>query len=154
MSTVAPQPASPMLDGQPKGLHIGGGSVPAAGGETFASINPATGELVALLADGGAEDIDRAVAAARAAFEGPWSRFGPHERQRVLIRLAELVFARADDAEWLAQRVTLERRPTGVLDRLAANHPRLRRVPAQDIGGSGRHESHAADGRAHLQRVQ
>jgi aldehyde dehydrogenase (NAD+) len=46
---------------------------------------------LANVAEGDAEDIDRAVAAARAAFNGPWSRFKPAERQRLLLRLAELV---------------------------------------------------------------
>jgi hypothetical protein len=45
---------------------------------TFESRNPATGDLLATVAEGDKEDIDRAVAAARAAFEGPWSKFKPY----------------------------------------------------------------------------
>jgi aldehyde dehydrogenase (NAD+) len=75
----------------PKKLLIGGEQVESASGETFETINPATGEEIVQVARGGAEDIDRAVRAARAAFEGPWSTFGPGQRQAVLLRLAELV---------------------------------------------------------------
>ncbi len=53
--------------------------------------NPATGELLATVAEGDAEDINRAVAAARKAFEGPWSKFSPYERQNLLLKLADLV---------------------------------------------------------------
>jgi aldehyde dehydrogenase (NAD+) len=47
--------------------------------------------VLANVAEGDAEDIDRAVAAARAALNGPWSKFKPAERQRILLRLADLV---------------------------------------------------------------
>ncbi len=85
------------LDGKPKMLLIDGQHVPALSGETFASISPSTGETVAEFALAGAPDVDRAVKAARAALEGPWSRFKPAERQAVLLRLAELVDAEFDD---------------------------------------------------------
>ena len=65
----------PFLDGKPKRMLIGGQWVEALSGKTFTSVNPATGKVIAQLAEGGAEDVDRAVAAARAAFEGPWSKF-------------------------------------------------------------------------------
>src|SRR6202011_4892265 len=65
--------------------------VPARSGETFESINPSTGEVLAELAKGGAEDIDAAVSSARQAFEGPWSKFTPVQRQNVLLRLADLL---------------------------------------------------------------
>ena len=52
---------------------------------------PATGELLATVAEGDAEDINRAVAAARRAFEGPWSKVKPFERQNLLLKLADLV---------------------------------------------------------------
>ncbi len=85
------------MDGKPKGLLIDGQSVPALSGATFQSFSPSTGELVAELALADAQDVDRAVRAARAAFDGPWSRFKPAERQAVLLRLAELVDAECDD---------------------------------------------------------
>jgi aldehyde dehydrogenase (NAD+) len=47
----------------------------AVSGKTFDSVNPATGEALARVAEGDAEDVNRAVAAARRAFEGPWSKW-------------------------------------------------------------------------------
>jgi 4-(gamma-glutamylamino)butanal dehydrogenase len=71
---------------------IDGEHVESASGETFTSINPATGQAVAEVAAGDAEDVERAVRAARRAFEGgEWSQAGPEERKRVLLRLAELI---------------------------------------------------------------
>lgn len=71
---------------------IGGKFVDAASGETFECINPATGALLAKVAACDSEDVDRAVAAARKAFEaGSWSRAAPAERKAVLLRLAELI---------------------------------------------------------------
>ncbi len=81
----------PFLDNKPKRMLIGGKWLEAASGKTFESRNPATGEVLAHVAEGDAEDIDRAVAAARAAFNGPWSKFKPADRQRLLLRLADLV---------------------------------------------------------------
>jgi aldehyde dehydrogenase (NAD+) len=81
----------PFLDGRPKRLLIDGKWLEAASGRTFATINPATGEELAQVAEGDAEDIDRAVAAARRAFEGPWSKVKPFERQSILLRLADLL---------------------------------------------------------------
>ncbi|TDU31682.1 aldehyde dehydrogenase (acceptor) [Panacagrimonas perspica] len=78
-------------------LLIDGESVPAVSGRTFETIDPATGKVLGQVADGDAADIDRAVAAARRALEGPWSRFKPIDRQRVLLRLADLVEAHFDD---------------------------------------------------------
>lgn len=93
------------LDGKPKLLFIDGQHVPAASGKTFATHDPATGEELAQVALGGAEDVDRAVRSARAAFEGPWSGFTPADRQAVLLKLADLI-----DRDWeeLALLDTLE----------------------------------------------
>jgi aldehyde dehydrogenase (NAD+) len=85
------------LDGARKRLLIGGRQVEALSGETFVTLNPATGEALAEIALGDARDIDRAVAAARQAFEGPWSRFKPADRQAVMLRLADLVEREFDD---------------------------------------------------------
>jgi aldehyde dehydrogenase (NAD+) len=79
------------LDGQLKRMLINGQWVEAASGKTFDSLNPSTGETLATVAEGDAEDINRAVAAARRAFEGPWSTFKPYDRQQVLLKLADLV---------------------------------------------------------------
>lgn len=71
---------------------IDGRFVPAASGARFDSVNPATAQVLTDVARGGAEDIDRAVAAARAAFDdGRWSRKTPGERKEILLRLATLL---------------------------------------------------------------
>jgi phenylacetaldehyde dehydrogenase len=73
-------------------LLINGKWVEAASGKTFASYNPATGEVLAQVAEGDREDIDRAVKAARAAFEtGPWSRISPATRGKMIWKLADLI---------------------------------------------------------------
>ena len=79
------------------GHLIDGASVPAASGRTFATLDPSDGSQLAQVAHGDAEDIDRAVRAARRALDdGPWSRLAHAERQRLLMRLADLVEARAE----------------------------------------------------------
>lgn len=80
-----------ILDRAAQRLLIGGDWVPAAAGKTFDSFNPATGEVIARLAEGDACDIDRAVKAARQAFEGEWSRWKPYDRQRLLLRVHDLI---------------------------------------------------------------
>jgi phenylacetaldehyde dehydrogenase len=66
--------------------------VNAASGKTFSTYNPATGEVLATLAEGDREDVNRAVAAARKAFEsGPWSKMTPSERGRLVWKLADLL---------------------------------------------------------------
>src|ERR1700722_16563875 len=65
-------------------ILINGKWVEAASGKTFDTYNPATGEVLSRVAEGDKEDIDRAVKAARAAFEsGPWSKITPSERGRM-----------------------------------------------------------------------
>ncbi len=85
------------LNGGPKQLLIDGRLDDALSGERFTTVNPSTGEDVAQLALAGAEDVDRAVMAARAALEGPWSRFTAADRQAVLLRLAELADQEFED---------------------------------------------------------
>ncbi|HKU51000.1 MAG TPA: aldehyde dehydrogenase family protein, partial [Nitrospira sp.] len=63
----------------------------AASGKTFPTYNPATGEVLAQVAEGDREDIDRAVKAARKAFNGPWSRMSPSERGKLVWKLADLL---------------------------------------------------------------
>jgi aldehyde dehydrogenase (NAD+) len=88
---------SKFLDGKPKRLLIDGQWVEAVSGRTFDTINPYNGERLAAVAEGDAADIDLAVKAARRAFEGSWSQFTPADRQRVLLRLAELVEKHFDE---------------------------------------------------------
>ncbi len=82
----------------PSRLWIGNEWADAGDGRTFATVNPATEETIAEVAEAGAADIDRAVAAARAAFrDDSWRRIDPHKRSRLLWRLADLVDAHADE---------------------------------------------------------
>ncbi len=74
-----------------KRLIIDGKHVDACDGRTFETRNPATGKLLATVSEGDARDIDLAVAAARRAFEGPWRRFTPFQRQECLLKFADLV---------------------------------------------------------------
>ena len=79
-------------------LFIDGAFSPAASGRRFATVNPATGETIAEIAEAGKADLDRAVASARKAFEsGPWVAMKPRQRGRVLTRAAELLLSRADE---------------------------------------------------------
>jgi aldehyde dehydrogenase (NAD+) len=87
----------PFLNDKPKRMLIDSKWVEAASGKTFESINPSTGEVLATVAEGDAEDIDRAVAAARRAFNGPWSKFKPAERQALLLKLADIVEQNFDE---------------------------------------------------------
>ncbi|TGP50842.1 aldehyde dehydrogenase [bacterium M00.F.Ca.ET.230.01.1.1] len=71
---------------------IDGAYVAAQSGETFETVNPATGKLLANVAAGGAADVDLAVKAARRSFEaGTWSGLPPRERKKVLLRFADLI---------------------------------------------------------------
>ena len=80
------------------GLLIGGRWLPAASGETFAVENPARENTIANVARGGAEDIQRAVAAARRAFEdGAWRSMNPSARGQLLWRLADRIEAQAEE---------------------------------------------------------
>ena len=86
------------LKGQPKKLFIGGRWVEAASGKTFDTLNPATGEVLARVAEGGAEDIDRAVAAARTSFDrGTWRELPPAERARMLWQVGDMIEERANE---------------------------------------------------------
>ena len=83
---------------KPKGLLIDGKWEQAVSGKTFTSTNPATGEVIAMLAEADAADVDRAVAAARRAFDtGPWRKTKPFERQQMLLKLADLVDVHFDE---------------------------------------------------------
>jgi aldehyde dehydrogenase (NAD+) len=80
-----------------KQLLIGGQWVAPSSGQRIKAINPATGELLCHIAQGNAQDVDRAVAAARQAFEGPWSRFTPHERRKLLLRVHDAILDHFDE---------------------------------------------------------
>lgn len=77
---------------------IGGKWRPSVSGKTFATVNPATEETIADVAEGDAADIDLAAKAARAAFEtGPWSKMDARDRGRLIYRLADLIEEEIDE---------------------------------------------------------
>jgi len=83
---------------RPRTMLINNRWVGSASGKTFPVYNPATGEEMAQVAEGDAEDIDRAVKAARAAFDsGPWRRMTASQRGRLMWKLADLIEARLDE---------------------------------------------------------
>lgn len=85
------------LETGPKGLFIDGDWTSAAAGRTGDTLDPATGQVLGAFALADVEDVDRAVRAARRAFEaGPWPRTAPHERSALLSRLADLIEQHAD----------------------------------------------------------
>ena len=104
--TVTLEPSVEQFIGTPHKLFINGQWVDAASGKTFETPNPATGETLAHVAEGDAEDINRAVKAARAAFEtGPWSRMTASERGRIIWRIGDLILEHTDE---LAQLESLD----------------------------------------------
>src|SRR5580693_4426546 len=104
--TVTVDQTVEQFTGTPRQLFINGQWAEAASGKTFATPNPATGETLARVAEGDAEDIDRAVRAAREAFDnGPWGRITPSERGRIVWRIGDLIL---EHAEELAQLESLD----------------------------------------------
>lgn len=86
------------LAAAPQQLVIGGKRVDSSSGETFETVNPATGEVLARVARGNAADIDLAVAAARRAFEDrAWRTLNAYDRGNLLLKLADLIERNADD---------------------------------------------------------
>jgi aldehyde dehydrogenase (NAD+) len=87
--------AATLYDGSFRQMFIDGAWCSARSGKVMDARNPANGALLATVPQGDGADIDRAVTAARKAFEGPWARFTPFERQALLLRIAERF-----EAEW------------------------------------------------------
>ncbi|MEJ7754342.1 MAG: aldehyde dehydrogenase family protein [Candidatus Limnocylindrales bacterium] len=85
-------------------MLIGGEHVDAADGQTFEVSNPAAGEVIAHVALGGKQDVDRAVAAAQKAFEGPWSGWAASKRGRTLQKYADLVKKNVEELAQLDSR--------------------------------------------------
>src|ERR1700691_4098286 len=94
-TTTAPVPLQRSVQdflSRPRKLLIGGQWLDAQSGKTFETYNPATGEVLAHVAEGDRAEINQAVAAARKAFEsGPWPDMSPAERGRLLWKLSDLV---------------------------------------------------------------
>jgi aldehyde dehydrogenase (NAD+) len=144
MTPTTSVPAPKTLDGSVRQLLIDGRGFDAVDGETFPIINPGTGQPFAVAALGGAADIDAAVVAARAALDGPWAKWKPYDRQRALIRLADLVEAEFDElslldsmsmgAPWARTRVP--RRPVSLLHWYASQAVNVRgeTIPNSVVG--------------------
>lgn len=111
------------------GLYINGQEVPSVSGAQFDSTDPYTGAPWATISNAGPEDVDRAVRAARSAFEGTWRRMPGAERGRLMVRLADLV---ERDVETLAE---IEVRDNGKLRRDAESQIRLLPVWLRYFGG-------------------
>ena len=105
MSTVAPTALPDALGDASRewvskqhGLLIGDERAQAADGRAFATLDPSSGTEIASVPQAGAEDVDRAVAAARVAFEqGPWASMAPSERSRLMNALADALEQRAQE---------------------------------------------------------
>ena len=94
------------LRAQPKKLFIGGRWVESASGKTFETLDPATGQVLTRVAEAGAEDVDRAVAAARRSLDrGTWRDLPPAERAKVLWQVGDMIEERATE---FAQLETLD----------------------------------------------
>ena len=94
---LAPETAAAQFLRKPHQLLIDGRRMPSSSGRTFKSLNPATEEVIATIAEGNEVDVDRAVAAARRAFEGPWRSMRAAERGHLLLKWAELLKLHADE---------------------------------------------------------
>src|SRR6266849_10298621 len=99
--------------GAPRKMLIGGRWLEPASGKTFPTYNPATGEVLAQVAEGNSSEVDRAVTAARKAFEGgPWHTLTASERGRLIWKLADLVESHLEE---FAQLESLDNgKPIGV----------------------------------------
>ncbi|KAK7367878.1 hypothetical protein VNO80_09898 [Phaseolus coccineus] len=92
------EPIKPPVRVEHTQLLIDGKFVDAASGKTFPTLDPRTGDVIAHVAEGDHEDVDRAVAVAREAFDhGPWPKMTAYERQRILLRAADLLEKHNDE---------------------------------------------------------
>src|ERR1700749_3487702 len=104
--TVTTERSVGEVPASPRQLFIDGQWVDAASGKTFETPDPSTGDTLANIAEGDAEDIERAVRAARRAFDvGPWSRLTASERGRIIWKIGDLILEHADE---LAQLESLD----------------------------------------------
>ena len=105
MSTPATLPSVESFLARPRRMLIGGRWAEAASGQWIETPDPATGKVIGRFPAGAGPDVDAAVAAARAAFRGPWRKITPYERGRLLQKVASAIEAHADE---LAQLITLD----------------------------------------------
>jgi aldehyde dehydrogenase (NAD+) len=94
---LTPETAAAEFLRKPHLLLIDGHRVPSSSGRTFQSLNPSTEEVIATISEGNEADVDRAVAAARRAFEGPWRTMRAAERGHLLLKWAELLKQHTDE---------------------------------------------------------
>ncbi|MFE6996487.1 2-hydroxymuconic semialdehyde dehydrogenase [Microbacterium sp. NPDC057659] len=99
---MAPETMTPPLpaaerSGNPRAIRNMIAGEPVDGIRTFLKVNPVDGSVIGEVHEAGAEQVDRAVAAARAAFDGPWGRMPVAERARLLRRVADAIDRRADE---------------------------------------------------------
>jgi aldehyde dehydrogenase (NAD+) len=113
MASVMPSPTKSHVAISATKLLINNRWIASESGKTFATINPSTGEEICQVAEADAADVNKAVHAARAAFEhGPWRKMPASERGRLMNRLADLIEKHADD---LARLESLDNgKPVGV----------------------------------------
>jgi aldehyde dehydrogenase (NAD+) len=98
MATVAAQPKIARPQIRQTSCFIGGQWIPAASGKTFETMNPATEEVIAQVAEGDSEDVDKAVHAAREALErGPWATMDARDRGALMHKLADLMTEEIDE---------------------------------------------------------
>jgi aldehyde dehydrogenase (NAD+) len=98
MASVMSTPKSAQVAVSATKLLIGNRWVPSESGKTFATVNPATGEEICQIAEADSADVEKAVQAARTAFEhGPWRKMQASDRGRLLHRLADLIEKHADE---------------------------------------------------------
>ena len=106
MISTLPMPTVSQTGPAATKLFINNRWVPSESGKTFATVNPSTGEEICQVAEADAADVDKAVQAARRAFDqGPWKKMRASERGRLLHRLADLI---EQNAEQLARLETLD----------------------------------------------
>ena len=106
MISTLPMPTEPQTGPTATKLLINNRWIPSESGKTFATVNPSTGEEICQVAEADAADVDKAVQAARRAFDqGPWKKMRASERGRLLHRLADLI---EQNAEQLARLETLD----------------------------------------------
>jgi len=106
MISTLPLPTESQTGPAATKLLINNRWVPSESGKTFATVNPSTGEEICQVAEADAADVDKAVQAARRAFDqGPWKKMRASERGRLLHRLADLI---EQNAEQLARLETLD----------------------------------------------
>ncbi len=97
-SEIALDPSVQQFIDYPRKMLIGGQWVAAESGKTFEVYNPANDQVIAHAQAAAQADVDKAVAAARRAFDdGPWTKMAPAERQRIVWRIGDLIMAHQEE---------------------------------------------------------